>query len=328
MVPSAVELRHLRYFVAVAEEGGFGRASRRLRVAQPALSRQIRQLEDEIGRPLLVRRPDGTELTPAGEMFLRDATSILDRSQNAIQSARSGGVASPPPLALGYVWGLFHSLAPAHIAAFRLVRPDVPVHLFDLTALQQAEALREGRIDAGFIGFAHEAEAAGLALRPVGMCALCAALPASHAAARRRRLPLASLAAESFVMISDLTYPGAARWITEACAAAGFRPRILQAAERGHTLLSLVAAGCGIALVPEPLQQLPHPGVVFRPLAEPTPLPLHLAWNPARPHPTRDVFLHTPPPRPSSPSRPASRSPPPNPHSRPLLATPYPASPQ
>lgn len=288
-----VELRHLRYFVGVAEAASFTGAARRLRVAQPALSRQIRQLEEELGVPLLERDRTGVRLTTAGQAFLEEARGLLARSEEAVRTARTLERGRRGSLHLGYVWGLFHSIVPGLVEAFRQAVPEVAVHLFDYTATQQAEALREGRLDLGFIGFAEETSLAGLARRRVGSCDWVAALPAGHPDARRRRGPLAleALASEMFFVISEATYPGAAHLVAEACARAGFRPRVLQAADRGHTLLGLVAGNCGVALVPESLAALPHPGVVLRRLVRPPRGDLEVAWNPARGSTPRDLFL-------------------------------------
>ncbi len=126
-----MELRHLRYFVAVAQELNFTKAARKLRVAQPALSRQIRQLEDEVGVALLERNRRGTRLTEAGRAFLAEAGSILDRSEQAVRVAQNPGTSGRGLLNVGYVWGLFHSLAPATVARFRARFPDVAVNLFE-----------------------------------------------------------------------------------------------------------------------------------------------------------------------------------------------------
>jgi DNA-binding transcriptional LysR family regulator len=288
---AGVELRHLRYAVAVADALSFTRAADRLRVAQPALSRQIRQLEDEIGVRLFERNRRAVSLTDAGAKFVSEARAVLERSEAAVRAARESGAGKAVSLDVGYVWGLFHSIVPAAIARFRAARPDVAVNLFDQTATRQAAALAEGRLDAGLIGFAHEADAVGLAKRRIGSCRFVAALPAGHRAARRRLVSLASLAGDSFFVISEDHYPGASRFALAACERAGFRPRVLQAAERGHTILGLVAGNCGVALLPEPLRGLPHDGVVFRPLAEPLEADLFVAWLADRRSPERDAFL-------------------------------------
>lgn len=286
-----MELRHLRYFVAVAQAQSFTKAAQSLHVAQPALSRQIRQLEDELGVRLLERDRRRTELTSAGRAFLDEASALLAHSQRAIQAAQKTVRAGTGELNLGYVWGLFHLVAPEMIARFRQRFPDVAVHLFDLTATEQAEALVSGRLDAGLIGFAHEADLARLAKRRVGKCQFVAALPKGHRAAKNSHVALKQLADDFFLGISEQTYPGASRLVAEACQKSGLRPKILQAVERGYTILGLVAAGCGVALLPESLKNLPHPGVAFRPLAEVVAGDLFIAWHKNRAVPNRDAFL-------------------------------------
>jgi DNA-binding transcriptional LysR family regulator len=286
-----MELRHLRYFVGVAEDLNFTKASQRLRVAQPALSRQIRQLEDEVGSPLFIRDRKGVNLTKAGESFLRDARGILAQSDQALKSAQQSGKADGGTLNLGYVWGLFHSVVPAAVGRFRQQYPASVIHLLDLTATEQVSGLEKGSIDAGFIGFADEADTAGLQRKQIGECQFVVAIPERHSLAKTRKIDLASLAGELFLAISDDNYPGAAKWMREACARAGFRPRIVQAAGRGHILIGLVAAGCGMALIPQPLEALPHPGVVFRALNDSPAAGLYVAWNERRLSATRDAFL-------------------------------------
>jgi DNA-binding transcriptional LysR family regulator len=286
-----MELRHLRYFVGVARELNFTRAALKLRVAQPALSRQIRQLEEELGVKLLERDSRGVQLTEAGRTFFSEACALLKQSEQAIRNAQRGQGTGNVELNLGYVWGLFHSLAPAALAKFRQRHPQTAVHLFDLTATQQAEALVKGELDAGFIGFADEAEAAGLKKRKVGTCTFVAALPHDHRAARKTRVRLESLAEDFFLGISEQTYPGASRQVAEACARAGFRPRILQMVERGYTILSLVAGHCGVALLPESLRALPHTGVVFRPLEDAPVADLWIAWHTGPATKALDGFL-------------------------------------
>jgi LysR family transcriptional regulator, benzoate and cis,cis-muconate-responsive activator of ben and cat genes len=274
-----MELRHLRYFVAVARERNFTQAARKLRVAQPALSRQIRQLEEELGVKLLERGQRGAGLTEAGNAFLAEADALLRQSEQAIQVARQTTSQGSGQLKLGYVWGLFHSLVPVALTQFRQVRPEVGVHLFDLSATQQAEALAEGRLDAGFIGFAFEADAADLRKRKVASCKFVAALPQKHRIARSAKISLEQLREDFFLGISEDTYPGASRYVMDACARAGFRPKILEMVERGYTILGLVASRCGVALLPESLQALPHPGVVFRPVVNAPEADLFVAWK-------------------------------------------------
>ena len=283
-----MELRQLRYLVAVADELNFTRAAEKLRVAQPALSRQIRQLEAELAVQLFERDSRHVKLTRAGAAFVAEARALLQQSAKAVRAARTG--AESNALNIGYVWGLFHSYVPKAIATFRQAHPDTSVNLFDFTATQQAQALREGRLDAGFIGFAPDA--AGFETRKVGTSAFLAVLPEAHPRARKQKLSLNDLSNEGFFLISEQTYPGASQLVLGAFEAAGFRPKILQTAERGHTLLSLVAGHCGVALVPEPLRALPHDGVVFRPLFPALGADVFIAWKGAGPR----AFLESLPP--------------------------------
>lgn len=270
-----MEFRQLRYFSTVARELNFTRAAEKLRVAQPALSRQIRQLEEELGVRLFERDKRHVQLTSAGAAFLAEAESILKQSEQAMLLARSNKGA----VRLGYVWGLFHTIVPEALRRFRLLAPDVAVDLFDLSAAQQGRALAGNKLDAGFIGFAFEAESAQLEMKSIGTTRFLIALPQGHVLARQRTIELKKLASEFFLMISDEHFPGASRIITSACHASGFRPRVLQAPERGHTILGMLASGCGAAFLPETLAALPHPGVVFREPSLPVSAELYLAWR-------------------------------------------------
>ena len=271
-----MELRQLRYFATVARELNFTRAAAKLHVAQPALSRQVKQLEDELGVALLVRNNRNVALTARGQTFLTEAESILEQSERAMQRARG---AQPQRLNVGYVWGLFHSTVPLALQKFRKLEPAIAVNLFDMSAAEQGRALAAGRIDAGFIGLAFEAEAARLEKQRVGSTQFNIALPQNHPLAKARKLKLDALHNDVFLLISDEHFPGASQVMLRACAEAGFKPRTLQVAERGHTILSLVAAGCGVALLPEPLGALPHHDVIFRPPVKPITADLFLAFR-------------------------------------------------
>lgn len=273
----AMELRHLRYFASVASERSFTRAASKLRVAQPALSRQIRQLEDELGVALLTRSSRGVQLTEAGRAFLAEAQALLTHSEQAMRAARQAEAGLV--LKVGYVWGLFHSMVPLWLQRFRQKYPQTTAHLFDLTPMEQARGLLDGKLDAGFIGFAPESDHPGLSRRKVGACAFVAALPRGHPQSRQTKVALASLANDFFLGISEQTYPGASQHVALAFARAGYRPKILQMVERGYTILGLVASRCGVALVPESLCALPHAGVVFRPLRDAPVADLYLAWG-------------------------------------------------
>jgi DNA-binding transcriptional LysR family regulator len=210
----------------------------------------------------------------------------------AIKAAQQHGKSAVCQINLGYIWGLFHSFVPPILQRFRQRCPETPVHLFDLSPLDQAKALQDGRLDAGFIGFAHEADAAGLHKQKVGTSTFVVALPKAHRAARKSTVALANLADDFFFGISAQTYPGASHYVTRACERAGFKPKILQMVERGYTILGLVASNRGVALLPESLKALPHPGIVFRPLKEPPIADLYIAWRAKIPQPPLSKLLY------------------------------------
>jgi DNA-binding transcriptional LysR family regulator len=286
-----MELRQLRYFVAVAQERSFTKAAAALRVAQPALSRQLQQLEGELGVKLLERDTRSTNLTAAGRAFFREACRLLDQAERAMAIVRQRQFNSATELNIGYVWGLFHSIVPKAVGKFRQCFPDVPVKLYDLSATDLTKALLAGKLDAGFIGFEEASAVRGLATRRIGACQFDAVLPEGHPLARKQRIPLAALATDRFVLISKAAYPGAAQLVAKACQRAGFRPKVLQSAARGFTILDLVASNNCVALLPESLRILPQPGIVFRRLTDPPTGDLYLAWKRAPRRPTRDAFI-------------------------------------
>src|SRR5688500_6378859 len=169
-----MELRQRRYFATVARELRFTRAAARLHVAQPALSRQVKQLEDELGVALLHCNRREVILTPRGQSFLAEAESILQQTDRAMQRARATQQRS---VNIGYVWGLFHSAVPQALQKFRALDPAIAVNLFDMSAAEQGKALSVGRLDVGFIGLAFEAESERLEKNRVGSTNFVIALP-------------------------------------------------------------------------------------------------------------------------------------------------------
>jgi DNA-binding transcriptional LysR family regulator len=288
-----MELRHLRYFLAVASELNFTKAALKLRVAQPALSRQIRQLEDEIGLPLLERSPHHVCLTEAGRAFMAEAQTVLDHSAQAVEVARRTGQGTSDLLRVGYVWGLFHTLVPVALERFRRRYPQVAINLLEMTASQQAQDLAAQKLDLGLIGFALEADQTGLQRRRVGSCEFVAVLGKDHPAARMTKVPLRSLANDFLLGISESSFPGAAQFVRETYAQAGIKPRILVTPERGFTILGMVAGHCGISLLPASLRDLPHPGVVFRSLVERPVADLYVAWSDGFSVAFRDALIET-----------------------------------
>jgi DNA-binding transcriptional LysR family regulator len=248
-----MELRHMRYFVAVAEEKSFTRAAARLHLAQPSLSRQIRDLEEELGVPLLHRGKGGLTLTAAGNEYFAQARRILADSDAAVRVAQAAGRSEHRQLLIGTIEPLMSSgLLTAILKNFASLHPDIRVDLRELFSVDQLRLIAGGELDAGFV------------YRPPkdpavfdGFVVLenhhVAALPAGHRLARKNKVLLKDLADESFVQFSRQLWPERVDAISRKCVEAGFTMRIVQEAQRLHTLLEFVAQGIGVAILPDPL---------------------------------------------------------------------------
>ena len=259
-----MELRHLRHFVALAEEEHFGRAAERVFVVQQALSNSIKNLEEEVGVPLVLRTTRKVQLTPAGREFLDAARSTLEQADRVIERARRAARGEVGRLTLGFVSGLVFGGLPDVVRTFRERYPNVSVELHELTAQEQEVGLRASQLDIALMllpvrdpAFAYEA---------LWRQELVAALPASHPKAQRERLDIQDLAHEPFVFfprqIRATYFDQVMRW----CASADFAPRIVQEAIEVPTLLSLVAAGIGVFLPIRFFERVSLPGVVYRPV--------------------------------------------------------------
>lgn len=262
-----MELRHLRYFVAVAREGHVTRAAARLGIAQPPLSQQIRALEDEVGATLLQRHPRGVALTDAGRAFLADAEAVLAGAAQAAARARRTARGEVGRIAVGFTTSApFHPLVARAIRAFRGERPDVSFVLEETGSAELLAGLRAERLDVAFVRSGLTG-AEGLTVHPLLQEDMVAALPARHPLARRPRLTLRDLAPETLILYRRPDGRGLYDVIVSACAAAGFAPQVGQEAPRIVSTLNLVAAGLGITLVPASLSRLPLEGVTYRKLS-------------------------------------------------------------
>lgn len=277
-----MELRHLRYFVAVAEEGHITRAAERLGMQQPPLSQQIKALEDELGAQLFRRKPRGVELTDSGRALLDDARAIFNHLEHAVATTRRTARGEQGRIAVGFTSSApFHPFVPRVIRAFREASPLVALTLEESGTTELIDDLRHERLDAAFIR-TPVADLMGLTVNPLIEEAMLVAMPAAHALARESddvALTLGRLAAETFIVYRRRSGPGLYDAIFAACHAAGFSPVVGQEAPRIVSTLNLVAAGLGIAMVPESLRRMQMDGVVYRALTgEPRPrAPLLLA---------------------------------------------------
>jgi DNA-binding transcriptional LysR family regulator len=261
-----MELRHLRYFVAVAHEGHVTRAAERLHMQQPPLSQQIRALEDEIGAALFVRHPRGVSLTDAGRAFLVDAEAILAQAEQAKVRARRTARGEVGRIAVGFTTSApFHPLVARAIREFRTRRPDVSFVLEESSSGELVSGLRDERLDIAFIR-SGLVDPQGIVVHALLQEDMAAALPPVHALARRPWLALKDLADETFILYRRPDGRGLYDVIIAACTEAGFSPHVGQEAPRIVSTLNLVAAGLGVTIVPASLSRLPLEGVVYRPL--------------------------------------------------------------
>lgn len=285
-----MELRHLRHFVALAEEEHFGRAAERVFVVQQALSNSIRNLEEEVGVPLVLRTTRRVQLTPAGQEFLVGARQTLAQAAQTVERARRAARGEVGRLTVGFVSGLAFGGLPEIVRRFRELYPNVAVDLRELTAQEQEAGLRGGGIDIGLMLL--PVRDPGLDARALWRQPLVAALPAGHVLARKRRLHISDLRNEPFVFfprhLRATYFDQVMRWTS----GAGFTPNVVQEAIEVPTLLSLVAAGVGVFLPIQFFSRLALPGVVYRPIENAPLVEIVAVWNRAEAHrPILRAFL-------------------------------------
>ncbi len=261
-----LELRHLRYFVAVAGELSFSRAAERLHIAQPPLSRQIRSLEDELGAVLLDRGSRPLRLTPAGRFFQLQAQQMLDRMAEVQAATQRIAAGQRTWFGLGFVPSTLYGALPEVIRQFRLAQPTVELGLFEMTTVEQFEALKSGRIDVGFGRL--NLEDADVISELVRNEPVVAALPVNHRLCRHKSLSLAKLASEPLLLYPAKPRPSYADQVLEMFHSRGLKPAIALETNEVQTAIGLVVAGLGYALVPQSVQALDRAGVIYRPLSD------------------------------------------------------------
>ncbi len=258
-----MELRHLRYFLAVAEAGHFTRAAAQLGIQQPPLSQQIRALEEELGTPLFVRTPRGAELTDAGRAFRTEARRVLADLERAGDAARRAARGESGVLRLGFTASAaFNPIVPTLVRGFRRGWPAVTLALEETNTAGLLAALLQGRLDAAFIRYS-VATPSELQLLKLPDEPMKIAVPAAHRLAKRRRAPLSALAGEPFILFPRSFGTSLYDEILDACRQAGFELKIEQEAPQMSSIVNLVAAELGVSVVPASTAQVQLPGVRY-----------------------------------------------------------------
>jgi len=289
---SSIDLRVLRYFVAVAEEGHLTKAAQRIGIQQPPLSQQIRALENDLGVSLFKRLPRGMELTDSGRALLVDAKTILAQVEASIAGVRRIAQGERGRLALGFTESAaLQAFIPAVIRAFRQIAPEVALTVEESNTTELVDALRQKRLEVAFIR-SPVGNAEGLKTETMLVEKMILALPATHALAgkasdkdgkrgtARKSVALAALGEEKFILNRRPSGPGLYDTIIAACHVAGFSPQVVQEARKNLSTLSLVAAGLGIAIIPASMRHVTLAEVVYLEITDAPDLhaPLYLAY--------------------------------------------------
>jgi len=265
-----MELRHLRYFVMTAEEGNVSRASERLFVSQPAVSRQIKDLEEELGIPLFKREPSGLSLTPAGETALVHAREVLAKAEGLrmameIMTKRK----TRDTLRVGYLPTALPSFLAEGMRLFNQQVKDVCLQISEMSPVEQENALRHGEIDLGLIGDPDQVFRNEFAVKKILKTEVVMIVPEDHPLATRKSVLLSEFAHDHFTTLNEEKFPGRAEMTAELFGKAGISPEVVTEAGGLSELLGTVGAGGLVALAPADLVHLPHSGVSFLPIKKP-----------------------------------------------------------
>lgn len=285
-----MELRQLQYFLAVAEELNFGRAAERLQMAQPPLSRQIRQLEEELGVELFRRTKRRVELTEAGRAFLEEARQILAQVEQGVRVAQRASRGEIGRLVVGFEGSSTYDVIPISLKVYRERFPEVDLVVYAMTTEEQIQALLEGRIGLGFV--VSPLNDKRLAIETILREPLVLAIPENHPLVTRSEVRVRELESEPFITFQRDRGCGLYDQLIAVCQRAGFSPRVIQEADEMQVILGFVAAGLGITLLSSSVQHFQRPGVVYRAL-QPSPpkVALALAWRRDAPSAVLQAFI-------------------------------------
>lgn len=285
-----MNLRHMRYFIAIAEELSFSRAAERLRIAQPALSQQIKQLEAELGVTLLERDKRHVSLSTAGEVYLRYAQDILRATEIAATQTRRAARGEVGSLVIGFFEHMSYTLLPPIVREFRTRFPDVDLRVKWFPVIDQISALHRGEIDISF--FRPVTDTVGVNSCELLVEPFVLALPKQHRLAKFKTVPLDACEQENFIMYNQQLAPDFHRAISYMCANAGFIPKVALEVAQVYTCLGLVTSGIGLAFVPRSVEQLHLADAVYRPIrGENPPVEVSLAWRENTSSPLRQAFV-------------------------------------
>src|SRR5229473_1190082 len=261
-----MELRHLRYFVAVAEALNFTRAAAQLRIAQPALSRRVQDLEEEIGVDLMKRSPRGVTLTAEGKLFLEEVRELLKRADESVEKVRALARGQYGELHIGYSPSPTVEILPPALAAFQKAFPHVNVLLHDASQRELAEGLQNGTLELAIMVPPADDQSVGIQFEVLRTYSLCVAMTAVHPFARMKSIPLERLAAEPLVVLRRKDYPEADRYLDRLFASIRAKPRIAVECDSASSLITEVEAGRGIALATPVFKLVAGKRLLYRPL--------------------------------------------------------------
>ena len=270
-VECGMEFHQLRYFVAAAEELSISRAADRLHVSQPALSKQIAVLEDELGVTLFDRIRKRIHLTEAGRFFLPRARQIICDAETGAQQLREQFGNAPRTLRIGFLSVFLDDLVAPAVREFRQRHPKAQVSLFELSPHAQLERLRNHELDAAILGNIDSRDREHFKVRLLSRSRMAALLPQDHPLAKKKSIKLSMLKSERWISLSDTIYPGRREFLRNICLDAGFEPDIASEVDSLSLMIGTVSTGEGVALLPMHAQKLPHTGATFVSLAAPVP---------------------------------------------------------
>jgi DNA-binding transcriptional LysR family regulator len=270
-----VELRHLRYFATVGDLLNFTKAAQKLRVAQPALSRQIHDLEDELGVQLFDRSQRTVKLTEAGSAFLTEAKAVLDRAEEAVKVARGVARGERGEIHVGYAPSLTVELLPSALHSFHNVAPGVHVKLHDLSSEEMMRGVREGKLHLSLVAQPEAETLNGLKYEPLQSYPICVGMPPNHRLARTKEVKLEQITSESLVGYSRAEYPEYHAMLQGLFAATGAKPHVVEEHDSAPSLIAAAGIGRGLIIGPACLGMLAGGRLKFRPLT-PAPPPVQL----------------------------------------------------